>query len=127
MSFRLMEQASSTSQPRPVSAVVVSVVTDVALLSIFALFARTILNSFQKTEGLLLLSGRARETFYEIWSITVPSVASILVSLAAVLWVCIKVFRSKWPKRCLLVIAAYIAALLIFQWFLVGLGFEAFD
>ena len=100
---------------------------DGTLLCIFAVYARTIVNSFQKAEGLLLLSGRAREAFYEMWSITVPSVASIAISLALVLWVCMKVFRSKWPKRYLLVIVGYAAAFLMFQWFLIGLGFEAFD
>jgi len=122
-----MQGLPTRTLPRQGRAVVASAVLYGVLLCAFAAFARTILNSFQKTEGLLLLSGRPREAFYEMWSITVPSTASILIGLAAVCWVSLKVFRSKWSKPCLLVIVAYVFAFLIFQWFLVGLGFEAFD
>lgn len=127
MSLPVPQQTSRGSQSRRVRAAVVSVIVDAMLLLVFAVFARTILDSFQKTEGLLLLSGRPRESLYEMWSISVPTVASIVVSLAAVLWICLKVFRSKWPKGWLFMTVAYMAAFLIFQWFLVGLGFEAFD
>lgn len=127
----MIEQTMQGSPARTlrlqVRAVVATAVVYAALLSAFAVFARTILNSFQKTEGLLLLSGRPREAFYEMWSITLPSAASVLIGLTAVCWICLKVFRSKWSKPCLLVTVAYILAFLVFQWFLVGLGFEAFD
>ena len=122
-----MRESPTRTQPSQVRAAVASALFYGALLCAFAAFARMMLNSFQKTEGLLLLSGRPREAFYEMWSITLPSTASILVGLAAVCLVFLNVFRSKWSRPCLLVIVAYIFAFLVFQWFLVGLGFEAFD
>jgi len=97
------------------------------VLCVLGIFARTKLTAFQKMEGRLLLSGSPQQRHYEMWTVTLPSRVSVLLTLAATGWICWKVLRNKWPKAWLALAVAYLAAFLFFQFFLVGLGFEAFD
>lgn len=125
---QMRDESTMTVQPPcKMRAVAVSILVYAIFLCVCGTFARTILNSFQKTEGRLLLSGCPRERLYEMWSTTLPGAASILAALAAVSWICVKVVRSKWPMQYLYAILAYVIAFLVFQFFLVGLEFEAFD
>jgi hypothetical protein len=78
-------------------------------------------------EGRLLLSGSPQQRHYEMWTVTLPSRGSIVLTLTATGWIGWKVLRNKWPKAWLALAVAYLAAFLFFQLFLVGLGFEAFD
>ena len=117
----------TVQSPCKVRAIAVSVLVYATFLCVCGTFARTVLTSFQKTEGLLLLSGCPRKGLYEMWSITLPNAASILAALAAVSWICVKVVRSKLSMQYLYVILVYVIAFHIFQFFLVGLEFEAFD
>ena len=113
------------SEKLRVTAVVTA--TTFTALSLLALVSRKMLDVFQKQEGLLLLSGLPRARFYEWWAIDVPTMVSILCVLGAIAWTSFKIFKWQWPKSWLFANLLYVFAFLYFQFFLLGLEFEAFD
>jgi hypothetical protein len=106
---------------------ITSVVSSAVLLGAGWLWARLVTSSFQRQEGITLLSSTPRSSYYEFWSVSVPSkVTANLVLVVALLSLFLLWRRRDFFSLCGLL--AYFVTLAVAWVFLfANLGFEAFD
>ena len=103
-----------------------SFVVMVVLLGLVLVFSSLLLNFFHQFDQRTYFSVYF-DTFYYRYAIDLPCLAGAVATLSAMAWLCIQVFRQKWPKTYLVNVAFYFGLFFIFLFLLVNLDFGNFQ